>query len=100
MAFLKRLLVLLLAVHLSVSASFKRYTDYREYVARWKAIVPEQHVHDVSYLALDNETCYGGKCEFLYFESEAATSPGEEGRTVLLVSGMHGDEFIGPHTLL
>jgi predicted deacylase len=55
----------------------------------------------VSHLAVNNELCSGKKCKFVYYEY---FSPGriekDRNRTVLLVSGMHGNEYLGPHTLL
>lgn len=48
---------------------FKHYRDYREYISEWLTMVPKEHVFDVSHMAMDGEQCYGGKCQFYYFES-------------------------------
>lgn len=81
---------------------FKRYSDYREYIGQWLSMVPKEQVFNVSHMAMDEEQCYGTKCHFYYFEATHPTPPPNNTppRTVLLVSGMHGDEFIGPLTLL
>lgn len=95
------ILLLLALLTLSITGSYKRITDYNEYLYKWKEMVPERYIHDVSHFSNDNELCDGKRCQYFYYEYEDESFRGEAQRkTVLMVAGMHGNEHIGPHALL
>jgi hypothetical protein len=55
-------IVLIFILQATARNSYERITDYSEYLNKWKEVVPERYVHDVSDLAMKTEECYGKKC--------------------------------------
>ena len=92
--------ILLLILPIQPKA-YERIKGYENYVKEWEKKEKNVRIHDLSDLGPIKDLCNSQSCKFYYYEylDESITQPNFN-RTVLMVSGMHGNEYLGPHVLL
>jgi len=96
------ILVSILLAAIANTSQYSIISNYEDYLKQWLKIVPKHMIVDASSHAVSDELCNQVPCQFQYyiFENETLSSNPNTNRTLLLVSGFYGGQYLGPNILL